>query len=446
MTLLNRRGMDIKMKYIKRLIDKTIDQRIKAFNAINIQGPKGCGKTRTCKERCSTVIEFQDEERREGYLQIAETAPSMFFYNDKPILFDEWQDAPKIWGAIRKNCDDNPSDTGSYFLTESSSKRINTPHTGTGRISTITMYPMTLWETGESDGNVSLMRLFNESNYSPIANNKKRLEDLFYIICRGGWPRCLLIEDKKGKLEIAKDYFRQIYTKDIISFDKVKRDPKIAKTLIKSYARNVATLATKKVIYKDVQSTQSASRSTLDDYVSVLEGLFVIRDIDAWRPQIRSKTAIRASKKRIFIDPSIATAALGISPEYFMKDLDLFGHLFENLVIRDLLAYAEVHNANLMHYRDDTGLEVDAVFQLEDGRYALIEIKTGVNSVSKAENDLLKFKALIKKYNEEALSNPEHPGVLYREPSLLIVICANAPMAYTTKNGVRVIPFTCLKD
>ena len=156
---------------------------------------------------------------------------------------------------------------------------------------------MTLWETGESDGNVSLMRLFNESNYSPIANNKKRLEDLFYIICRGGWPRCLLIEDKKGKLEIAKDYFRQIYTKDIISFDKVKRDPKIAKTLIKSYARNVATLATKKVIYKDVQSTQSASRSTLDDYVSVLEGLFVIRDIDAWRPQIRSKTAIRASKR-----------------------------------------------------------------------------------------------------------------------------------------------------
>ncbi len=172
----------------------------------------------------------------------------------------------------------------------------------------------------------------------------------------------------------------------------------------------------------------------------------MIRDIDAWRPQVRSKTAIRTSKKRIFIDPSIATAALGISPEYFMKDLDLFGYLFENLVIRDLLAYAEVHNANLMHYRDDTGLEVDAVFQLEDGRYALIEIKTGVNSVSKAENDLLKFKELSKKYNEEALSNLEHLGVLYKEPSLLIVICANAPMAYTTKNGVKVIPFTCLKD
>ena len=435
------------MNYFPRLVDKEIDDRIKAFNAINIVGPKGCGKTRTAKERCKTIIEFQDEEKRDGYLNIAETSPKLFLKNEKPILFDEWQDAPKIWGTIRKDCDDNPESTGEYFLTGSTSKKADTPHTGTGRISEIVMFPMTLFETNDSNGSISLSKLFEEKEYN-IDGNKSdiTLEDLFYIVSRGGWPRCLAIDDKEAKLQIATDYYEQIYKKDVSAIDGVKRNPEWARTILWSYARNMATLAKKKVLFADVQATQNITDITFSSYIEVLENLFVIKDIDAWTPQIRSRTAIRAAKKHIFIDPSIGLAALGIKPDYFYKDLDLFGHVFENMVLRDLLAYAEIQNAKVMHYSDDMGLEADAVYQLADGRYALIEIKTGENAVPAAEKNLLKFVDVIKKHNQEASENKEHPGVLYREPDLLIIICANASMSYTTENGVKVIPVGCLRN
>ena len=435
------------MNYFPRLVDKEIDDRIKAFNAINIVGPKGCGKTRTAKERCKTIIEFQDEEKRDGYLNIAETSPKLFLKNEKPILFDEWQDAPKIWGTIRKDCDDNPESTGEYFLTGSTSKKADTPHTGTGRISEIVMFPMTLFETNDSNGSISLSKLFEEKEYN-IDGNKSdiTLEDLFYIVSRGGWPRCLAIDDKEAKLQIATDYYEQIYKKDVSAIDGVKRNPEWARTILWSYARNMATLAKKKVLFADVQATQNVTDITFSSYIEVLENLFVIKDIDAWTPQIRSRTAIRAAKKHIFIDPSIGLAALGIKPDYFYKDLDLFGHVFENMVLRDLLAYAEIQNARVMHYSDDMGLEADAVYQLADGRYALIEIKTGENAVPAAEKNLLKFVDVIKKHNQEASENKEHPGVLYREPDLLIIICANASMSYTTENGVKVIPVGCLRN
>ncbi|MBR1508842.1 MAG: ATP-binding protein [Eubacterium sp.] len=435
------------MKYYIRVVDKYIDEMIKAFNAINIVGPKGCGKTRTAKERCKTIIEFQNEEKREGYLSIANTAPRLFLKNEKPILFDEWQDAPKIWGTIREDCDDNPEAFGEYYLTGSSSKKIDTPHTGTGRISEITMYPMTLYETGESTGGVSISRLFDDDKYDIDGEKSNlKLEDLFYIICRGGWPRCLAIKDDAAKLRIATDYFEQIYKKDISAVDGVKRNPEWARTILWSYARNMATLSKKTVINSDIKATYNITDITISSYIEALEKLFVIKDIDAWTPQIRSKTAIRSAKKHIFFDPSIGLAALGIKPDYFNMDLDMFGHAFENLVIRDLLSYAETQNARVMHYSDDTGLEADAVYQLYDGRYALIEIKTGVNAVPKAEEGLLKFRDVIRQHNEKALSNKEHPGVTYREPSLLMIICANAEMAYTTDNGVKVVPVGCLKD
>ena len=435
------------MEYIPRIIDQEIDKRSKAFNAISIVGPKGCGKTRTAQERCKTVIEFQDEERRDGYMAVAETAPRLFFSNDKPILFDEWQDAPRIWGAIRKDCDDHPEAVGEYYLTGSTSRKIDTPHTGTGRISEVTMYPMTLWETGESNGSVSLSALFDQSQ-APLAGafSHTSLEELFFAACRGGWPRCMALSDRDAKLEIAKDYYRQIYQKDISALDGVKRNPEWARMLLWSYARNMATLAKKTSIYADVQATQSVSDATLSSYITALESLFVIRDIDAWMPQIRAKTAIRSAKKHIFVDPSIGIAALGLSPDYFHNDLDLFGHVFENMVLRDLLVYAQAHRATVLHYADDSGLEADAVYQLADGRYALIEIKTGANAVPAAEKGLLKFHRLIQEHNSAAVANPDHPRPVYREPTLLIIICANAPMAYTTENGVHVIPVGCLKD
>ena len=435
------------MEYVRRIVDSELDVREKAFNAVNIVGPKGCGKTRTAQERCKTVIEFQDEERRDGYMAVAETSPRLFFRNEKPILFDEWQDAPKVWGAIRKDCDDHPESVGEYYLTGSSSRKIETPHTGTGRISDLVMYPMTLWETGESNGSISMSALMDDPQYDiDGCISKTTLEDLFYAACRGGWPRCLAIQDKSAKLEIAKDYYRQIYTKDISAIDGTRRNPEWARILIWSYARNIATLAKKTNIFADVKANSSVTDVTLGSYVSALENLFVLKDIDAWTPQIRSKTAIRAAKKHIFVDHSIAIAALGLSPEYFYNDLDLFGHVFENMVLRDLLVYAQAHNARIMHYSDDSGMEADAIYQTADGRYALIEIKTGAGAIPAAEKNLLKFKEMIRKHNEKAMENAEHPGVVYREPSELICICANAPMAYTTEKGMKVIPIGCLKD
>jgi len=435
------------MEYIRRIIDTELDKRLKAFNAVNIIGPKGCGKTRTAKERCRTVIEFQDEMNRAAYLSVAETAPALLLENEKPILFDEWQDAPKIWGTIRKACDDNPGSVGEYFLTGSTSRHIDTPHTGTGRISSLTMFPMTLFETGESNGTVSLTELICNDKY--FIDGKKSsldLKALFFAACRGGWPRCLEIEDNRSKLEVAKDYYRQIYSKDVSALDGVKRNSEWARTVLWSYARNMATIAKRKSILADVQSTHNVSDSTVDSYIDVLKQLFVLYDIDAWTPQIRSKTAIRSAKKHIFVDPSIGIAALGLAPEYFNNDLDTFGHVYENLILRDLLVFAQAHDARVLHYRDDTGLEADAVFQMPDGRYALIEIKTGMNAVPAAEESLLKFLDVIREHNIEAKQNKQHPGVLYREPSQLMIICGNAPMAYTTENGVKIIPAGCLKD
>ena len=435
------------MNYINRIADLELDKRLRAFNAINIVGPKGCGKTRTARERCKTVIEFQDEEKREGYISIADTAPKLFLKNEKPILFDEWQDAPKIWGLIRKDCDDHPEAVGEYFLTGSTAHKVSTPHTGTGRISELMLYPMTLFETGDSNGTISLSRLIEDKEYDiDGAEAKLNLEDLFFCVCRGGWPRTLAIKDDHAKLEVARDYFRQIYTKDISAIDGIKRNPQWGRTLLLSYARNMATLAKRKVIFADVQATQQVSDATLLSYIETLENLFVIKDIDAWMPQIRSKTSIRAGKKRIFIDPSIGIAALGVGPEYFYNDLDTFGHAFENMVIRDLLAYAQAHDASILHYRDDNGLEADAVYQMADGKYALIEIKTGANAIPSAESSLLKFNQLIESHNETVSKDKNHPGILYRKPDALIIICASIPMAYTTSNGVKVVPASCLRD
>ena len=269
------------MEYIHRIVDDEIDKRIEAFNAISIVGPKGCGKTRTARERSKTTIEFQDEERRDGYLAVAEAQPSLFLKNPKPILFDEWQDAPKIWGMIRKDCDDHPESVGSYYLTGSTSMNPNTPHTGTGRISELTMFPMTLWETGESNGSVSLYQVLTNPEYDINGqSNEIALPGLFFAACRGGWPRCLALTKKSAQLEVAKDYSRQVYRKDISSIDGVKRNPEWARTLLWSYARNMATTTKKTNIFADVKATHSVSDNTLANYIEALEKLYVIQDID----------------------------------------------------------------------------------------------------------------------------------------------------------------------
>lgn len=425
--------------YIRRTVDDLIDYRMQSFDAILIVGPKGCGKTRTASERCKTIIEFQDEEKRDGYLLTVETSPSLLLMNEKPILFDEWQDAPKIWGVIRKACDDTDN-VGEYFLTGSTSKNIHTDHTGTGRISTIEMTTMSLFESGESNGKVSLESLIEQSdcNINGCKSNLK-IEDLIFATCRGGFPRAVLLDNKERSLDISKDYFNQICKRDISAIDNIKRSEKLTKTILWSYARNIATTIKTKQLIADVKANFDISEKSYYDYIDALERLYVIKDIDAWCPQIRSKTAIRGSKKRIFVEPSIAVAALGLGPKYFYNDFDLFGHVFENVVFRDLLSFSYKHNASVMHYRDDYGLEIDAIYQLENGDYALIEIKTGTSKIKEAESNLLKFKKLIEIYNE----NHE---VKYRLPNAMIIISGTLDMAMTLESGVRVVPIGCLKD
>ncbi len=427
------------MEYIKRIIDKDLDLRIKAFNAIQIVGPKGCGKTRTAKERCKTIIEFEDEERRNSYLLLADTNPSTFFSNTKPILFDEWQDAPKIWGAIRKNCDDNPEDFGSYYLTGSTSKKVDTPHTGTLRISTVEMLPMSLYESGDSNGLVSLTDLFNNKEIEGTPQSQLSIEQLIYVSCRGGWPKTLYSNDDKAKLLVAKDAYNQIVKFDISTIDKSKRKSSWASAILKSYARNIGTLCKKNVLYNDVKESLNISEDTFDSYVEILKELYVIKDYNAWIPQIRSKYSLRNVKKHMFIDPSIAIASLGLDPEYFLSDFDLFGYIFESLVYRDLNVYSMALNGTISHYHDKFDLEVDAVLHLRNGKYALIEIKLGSKGIEKGIKNLLKVKELIIEHNKKEGS------LKYREPDLLMVITGNG-IAYKSKEGIYVVPISCLKD
>ena len=426
------------MEYIKRIIDKDLDIRTKAFGAISIVGPKGCGKTRTAKERCKTIIEFEDEEKRQAYLSVAENSPSLFLKNQTPILFDEWQDAPKIWGTLRKECDDNIH-FGDYFLTGSSTKKIKTAHSGTGRISEVLMYPMSLYELGYSNGAISLKELFEQPNIKIGAKSNLSIESLINATCIGGWPRNLVIKNDEAKLLFVKDYFKQICDVDISRIDNTKRSSELTRAILKSYARNIGTLCKMDRIYTDVSIANKISETTFYDYVKKLKQLYVIKDYEAWCPQIRSEKSLRSPKKHMFIDPSIAIAALDLNPSYFYNDLDLFGHIFESLVYRDLTVYSQGLNGVFSHYHDKYDLEVDGVLHLGDGRFALIEIKLGSSSINSGEKNLLKVKKLIQEHNNKKDVIP------IREPDLLIIITAGE-YAYELESGVKVIPIGCLKD
>lgn len=427
------------MKYRKRVVDTSIDSLTQVFNAINIIGPKGCGKTTTAKQRCKTIFEFQDEEKRENYLAIADSSPSQFLKNEKPILFDEWQDAPKIWGTIRKDSDDHPEDTGSYYLTGSSSKTIATPHTGTLRILTLKMYPMSLYELGLSNGEVSLMDLFDNPDSFKGCSSSMTIEDTIDAICIGGWPRILNFVDKDKKMLIAKDLYRQTYLRDMQSISGIRMNPNISRTLIQSYARNICTLASARTILGDVNANFDLAKSTFYEYEKALEDLCIIENIEAWSPSIRSRTSIRSALKRNFVDPSIAVSALGLSPEYFRGDFKTLGFLFESLCIRDLKVYSSARGGIVSYYRDRYGLEADAVLHLEDGRYALIEFKLGQKEIEEGASHLCKIESLIHEYNRSETQAPLKP------PTLKLVLTPT-PFGYKRADGVLVLPIGSLKD
>ena len=426
------------IKYRERVADDILDLKLESFGATLIVGPKGCGKTTTAKQKANSVVEFQDEDRRDEVLAVANTHPSRLLLGEKPRLFDEWQDAPKIWGAVRKDVDDT-QENGAYILTGSASKQADTPHTGTQRISTLKMYPMSLFESGESNGTVSLKSLFADPASFEGCRSELTVDELIFAICRGGWPRAVNNKTPRAKLEIARDLFRQIANSDISSIDNVKRNPLWAQTILRSYARNICTLSTKKTLYADVASTTSIANSTFNEYVEALEKLFIIEDVAAWNPAIRSKTAIRASSKRNLIDPSIATAALGVGPEYFNEDFKTLGFLFESLCIRDLRIYSSSQNGNVSYYHDRYGLEADAVLHLEDGKYALIEMKLGSNGIDEGAKHLCKIESLIHEFNAQYERTP------IRLPSLKIILTATE-YGYVRSDGVLVIPIGCLRD
>ncbi len=412
------------------------------FGAVLIEGPKWCGKTTTAEQVAKSVIKLQDTDMRAEYLSTAVAKPSLLLQGDTPRLIDEWQDAPVIWDAVRTMVDQRNA-PGQFILTGSNAVDKNKIlHSGTGRISRLMMLPMSLWESKESNGKISLRQLFdNQSLDIDGITSDMQVEDLIYAACRGGWPATLNLRSSKNKTLVAQNYVDAVCKEDISRIDGVQRDERIARKILQSYARNISTLAKNSSILADVTASGEVSLTmpTFEDYVTALKKLFVISNIEAWSPTIRSKTAIRSGLKRAFVDPSIAVAALGLTPESLMTQLKTFGFIFEQMCIRDLKAYTPDFDSHISYYRDRYGLEADLVLHLSDGRYALIECKLGSSEIEEGASHLLEIKRLVNEYNKKESQVP------LREPDLLIIL-TGGKMAYTRPDGVKIIPLGCLKD
>lgn len=427
--------------YLPRIADKVLTDKLQAFGATLISGPKWCGKTTTASMQAKSILKMDDVDNKQKYLLTAQMKPSSLLKGEKPRLIDEWQIAPELWDAVRNDVDDQNED-GLYILTGSNSiKSDKITHTGIGRISRMKMYPMSLYESKESNGSISISELFSNTNIDiNTVESTLSLDELIFAACRGGWPSSLNKKTDYYKLLVAQDYVNGIYQTEISSIDSIQRDPIRTQRLLYSYARNLSTVAKRSTILADINSQSSVmSDNTLVDYLVTLEKLFVLEDVPAWCPQIRSASAIRSSNKLEFVDPSIAVASLGVTPEYFDTDFITFGFVFECLCARDLRVYSQNLGGTLSYYRDRYGLEADFVLHLKDGRYALIACKLGYNNIDDGANHLLKIKSLIKQYNEKEKQCP------LREPDLLIVLTATN-LAYKREDGVFVIPIGCLKD
>lgn len=428
-------------EYLPRVVDSELALRLEAFGATLIVGPKWCGKTTTGEQQAKSVLRMQDPDRCEGYLATAGTKPSLLLKGKNPRLIDEWQVAPVLWDAVRTAVDQRQEE-GLFILTGSTSvDSSKIMHSGTGRISRLKMYPMSLFESQESNGSISLRELFDDPELDIDGiSSSLTIEELIFSACRGGWPAALRRKSNAAKLMIAKDYLNNICESDISTVDGVQRNPTWTNMILRSYARNVSTLAKKTNIYKDVAANaDSMTSATMDAYLNALEKLFVIEDIDAWCPAIRSATTIRAGKKRGFTDPSIPVAAMGLTPEYFQTDLKTFGFIFECLCIRDLKVYSQALGGKLSYYHDRYDLEADAVLHLSDGRFALIEFKLGSREIEDGANHLLQITELIKKYNSKEGQIP------LREPDLLMIV-TGGEMAYTREDGVKVVPIGTLRN
>lgn len=428
------------MAYLSRVFDTQLTEYLEAFGAVLIEGPKWCGKTTTATQHAKSILKMQNNETLEANLKTIQVKPSILLKGDTPRLIDEWQLAPRLWDAIRDEVDVR-NDVAQFILTGSNSvDKQQIMHSGNGRIARLKMLPMSLWESQESNGTISLQALFDNPQMDIDGfQSDLTIEQLVFAACRGGWPASLTRKTDQAKLLVARNYFATVCEMDIQNVDGVNRSPALTRAILRSYARNISTLAKKSNIVADVNaSAESLQIKTFDDYQQALQRLFVIQDIEAWNPAIRSKTAIRSGLKRELADPSIAVAALGLTPSSLIKDMKTFGFIFECLCARDLKAYSAPLGTELNYYHDRYDLEADFVLHIADGRYALIECKLGSNDIEEGAEHLIELKKLIQQYNQNNIQVP------LREPDLLIVL-TGGQYAFTREDGVKVIPIGCLK-
>lgn len=421
-------------EYKPRIADALLRRKLAGKGAVLVQGPKWCGKTTTAKQISGSILDLGKTDVLNNALLTLQIRPADLLQGDVPRLIDEWQSIPELWDMIRGEVDDR-NDFGQFILTGSSVpvEEGLRRHSGNGRYGWIDMRPMSLWESGESVGSVSLGSLF-EGKDVDVSENPLSLEEIAFLICRGGWPQATFLSGDIA-LDQARDYFEAIYKVDIHRVDGVRRSGERTRLLMRSYARNIGSATSFAKMSADIKENDNAdiSYETVSDYVDALKKLFVLEDMPAWNPNLRSKTAIQSSETRYFIDPSIAAAALAAAPGDLLGDLRTFGLYFESLAVRDLRVYADALVGEVFHYRDSTGLECDAVIHLRDGRYALSEIKLG--GAANIEKAAASLKELAGKLDSDKM----------KAPAFLMVLTGAGQYAYRRKDGVFVIPVGCLR-
>lgn len=422
-------------EYKQRIADRILERKIRGKGAVLIEGPKWCGKTTTATQLAKSVLDLGDASVLKQSIQMIEISPKSLLEGSTPRLIDEWQALPPIWDSIRSEVDKRgePSQfilTGSSVLPDAD----ETIHSGTGRFAHIMMRPMSLYESGESTGTVSLKDLF-EGKKPEVQQCQLDISDIAYLTCRGGWPWATLIS-KDAALDQAFDYVDSVTKRDIQRVDKVKRSADRARLLLRSYARNISQQVSYTTFRKDMLANDASTldEDTVADYIKALKKLFVIEDLAAWNPNLRSKAAIRTGDTRHFVDPSIGTAVLGLGPKDLINDLDTFGLFFEDMAVRDLRVYAEALDGQLYHYRDSNGLECDTVLHRRNGNYALMEVKLG--GEERINEGAANMIALVNNIDTSKMP----------APSFMAVIIGVGQYAYQRKDGVYVIPIGCLKD
>ena len=420
--------------YRNRIADQLLKEQLEAAGAVLIQGAKWCGKTTTAVQQAKSIIYMNDPSQSANYMHLAETNISLLLEGDTPLLIDEWQLVPQLWDAARFTIDQRRK-TGQFILTGSAVPvdRSKITHTGTGRFAWLTMRPMSLWESEESNGKVSLNSLFNGDMQDCRAPGYD-LKRIAYLTCRGGWPGAMDLSEK-ASLKQAYNYLDAVSEQEISDVDGTRRDPMLTKRLLRSYARHQGSQASVASILNDIMTNENGSttEATITSYIKALEKIFVIENMPAWNPNLRSKAAIRTSDTRYFVDPSVAAAALRLGPSDLIADLNTFGLLFETLAVRDLRVYADALDGDVFHYRDKNGLECDAVLHLRNGHYGLIEVKIGGEKwIEQGAKNLLSLAKII------------DTGKMF-EPSFMMVLTAVGDFAYRRKDGIFVVPITCLK-